>query len=142
MCTGCERSTSGLITWLHRAPVLGARVLILTMALGFAHSAVCKAATVTYAGFAYAGNAENIGSRFKYSKRYEARLKSQGTTLDTKLRQAVQGGHFPFDLNMTGNTEIKGDETLVTTLTVTGETVSDEIFGPVHKLLVQIRDRP
>jgi hypothetical protein len=128
-----------LITWLHRAPVFGALVLILPIALGFAHSAVSNAATVTYAGFAYAGDAENIASRFMYSKRYEARLKSQGTAVDAKLRQSVQGGHFPFHLNMTGNTEIKGDETLVTTLTVTGETVSDEIFGPVHKLLVQIR---
>ncbi len=139
MCTGRERNISGLIPWLHRAPVFGALVLILPMALGFAHSAVSNAASVTYAGFAYAGDAENIASRFKYSKRYEARLKSQGTTVDAKLRQSVQGGRFPFDLNITGNTEIKGDETLVTTLTVTGETVSDEIFGPVHKLLVQIR---
>jgi hypothetical protein len=100
---------------------------------------VSAATTITYAGFAYAGNADNIATRFKYSKRYEARLKGQGTDIDSKLRQAVQGGRFPFDLNIAGNAEIKGDETLVTTLTVTGETISDETFGSVHKLLVQIR---
>ena len=80
-----------------------------------------------------------MASRFRYSKRYEARLESQGAKVDDKLRQSVQGGRYPFDLNTAGNTEIKGDETLVTTLTVTGETVSEETFGPVHKLLDQIR---
>lgn len=94
---------------------------------------------IAFAGFAYAGNYENIGARFKYSKRYEAHLKDQGTDINTKLRQAVQGGHYPFHLNTDDSAEIKGDQTLVTTLTVTGETVSDETFGPVHKLLVQIR---
>jgi hypothetical protein len=95
---------------------------------------------LTYAGLAYAGNSIDIASRFKYSKRYEARLKSQGADINAKLLEAVKGGRYPlFDLNTAGNTEIKGDSTLVTTLTVTGETISDETFGPVHKLLVQIR---
>jgi hypothetical protein len=103
--------------------------LTLLIALCFIHPALSAATTITYAGFAYAGNADNIANRFKYSKRYEARLKGQGTDINSKLRQAVQGGRFPFDLNMAGNVEIKGDETLVTTLTVTGETISDETFG-------------
>lgn len=113
--------------------------LAFMVALCLIHPAVSAATTITYAGFAYAGNADNIATRFKYSKRYETRLKGQGTDINSKLRRAVQGGRFPFDLNMAGNTEIKGDETLVTTLTVTGETISDETFGSVHKLLVQIR---
>lgn len=113
--------------------------LALLVALYLVQPAFSATSTVTYAGFAYAGNDDNIAARFKYSKRYEARLKGQGTDINSKLRQAVQGGHYPFDLNMAGNTEIKGDETLVTTLTVTGETISDETFGSVHKLLVQIR---
>jgi hypothetical protein len=113
--------------------------LAVLIALCFIHPALVAATTITYAGFAYAGNDDNIATRFKYSKRYEARLKGQGTDINSKLRQAVRAGRFPFDLNMAGNTEIKGDETLATTLTVTGETISDETFGSVHKLLVQIR---
>jgi hypothetical protein len=97
------------------------------------------ATTLTYAGLAYAGDYINVASRFKYSKRYEARLKSQGADINVKLRAAVQDVRYPFQLNMRGNTEIKGDSTLVTTLTLTGETISDETFGPVHKLLVQLR---
>jgi hypothetical protein len=103
------------------------------------YSAFSAAVTVTYAGLAYAGDAENIAARFKYSKRYEARLRDRGTDVNSKLRQAVEGGRYPFDLNRTGNTEIKGDVTLVTSLTITGETISDETFGSVHKLLVQVR---
>lgn len=113
--------------------------VLLLCAFGFTTPRLSHATTVTYAGLAYAGDYTNIASRFKYSKRYEARLKSQGADINAKLREAVQGGRYPFELNVSGNTEIKGDSTLVTTLTVTGETISDETFGPVHKLLVQIR---
>jgi hypothetical protein len=129
------------VTDVQRAPPRAALPTYLTLlvALCLIHPAVSAATTITYAGFAYAGNADNIPTRFKYSKRYEARLKGQGADINSKLRQAVQGKRYPFDLNMAGNTEIKGDETLVTTLTVTGETISDETFGSVHKLLVQIR---
>jgi hypothetical protein len=102
-------------------------------------STLGAAVTVTYAGLAYAGTAQDIPNRFKYSKRYEARLTAQGTDVNAKLRQAVEGGTYPFNLNRTGNTEIKGDETLVTTLTITGETVSDETFGAIHKVMVQVR---
>ena len=114
---------------------------LLVCVFGFTSPRLSHATTpLTYAGLAYAGNFANIESRFKYSKRYEARLKSQGADINTNLREIVKGGRYPlFELNTTENTEIKGDSTLVTTLTVTGETISDETFGPVHKLLVQIR---
>ena len=114
---------------------------LLVCLLGLVNPRVSLAATpLTYAGLAYAGNSINIASRFRYSKRYETRLKSRGADIDANLREVVKGGRYPlFELNTTGNTEIKGDSTLVTTLTVTGETISDETLGPVHKLLVQIR---
>jgi hypothetical protein len=123
----------------RRTSLFSCSALVLAFFLGLVHPASSGAATITYAGVAYAGAADNIANRFKYSKRYEAQLKSRGTDVNSKLRQAVQGGRYPFNLNMEGNTEIKGDATLVTTLTVTSETISDEIFGSVHKLLVQIR---
>jgi len=114
-----------------------ARTLVLIA--GLVSPVLSCATTITYAGFAYAGESGNIASRFKFSKLYEASLQGQGTDANSKLRSILQGRHYPFDLNMMGNTEIKGDATLVTALTVTGETISDETFGPVHKLLVQIR---
>ena len=115
--------------------------LVLALVPGFFRPAFSATAPdgIAYAGLAYAGNYADVATRFKYSKRYEAHLKDQGTDINAKLRQAVQGGHYPFHLNTDESAEIKGDQTLVTTLTVTGETVSDETFGPVHKLLVQIR---
>jgi hypothetical protein len=113
--------------------------IALILGLGLNLPALSATTTITYAGLAYTGDAKNIDSRFKYSKRYEARLKDQATDIHSKLRQTVQARSYPFALNMTGNTEIKGDETLVTTLTITDETISEETFGSVHKLLVQIR---
>jgi hypothetical protein len=111
----------------------------LLFALGLVHSAASAADAVTFAGFAYAGNANDVAARFKYSKRYETRLQGQGTDISAKLRQIVIGGHYPFELNSSATVELKGDETLVTALAVTGETISEETFGSVHKLLVQIR---
>ena len=114
-----------ILTGLHQRPrrtSLSFRfALALVFLLGLFHPASSRATTITYAGFAYAGDAGNIESRFKYSRRYEAR-----TDVNSKLRQAIQGGRYPFDLNVAGNTEIKGDATLVTTLTVTGEIISHE----------------
>jgi hypothetical protein len=109
---------------------------VLAIAL-FPHFA--DASTVAFAGFAYAGNADTIDTRYKFSKRYEKRLIAKGTDINASLRQALSGRQFLFDLNMTDNADSKGDEALVTALMVTGETVSEERFGSVHKLLVQVR---
>jgi hypothetical protein len=138
MSAGCE----AIMTGLHRRSRRASSSLLglgLVFVLSLVHSAMCAAATVAYAGLAYAGNADAIPSRFKYSKRYETHLQDYGTDISTKLRHIVTSGHYPFELNSTDTVELKGDETLVTALTVTGETISEETFGPVHKLLVQIR---
>jgi hypothetical protein len=138
MIAGCEVAVAELHGITRRALFLFL-VPRLIFVLGLMHCATSAATTVAYAGFAYAGDKDNIAARFKYSQRYEAHLKDQGTDVNVKLRQAVQGTHYPFDLNIADSAEIKGDETLVTALTVTGETISTETFGSVHKLLVQIR---
>jgi hypothetical protein len=109
------------------------------LAIGFCWPPFSNATVITYAGIAYAGDAANIETRFKYSKRYEKALVAQNTDINAKLRRTLADAHYPFDLNMLGNTEVKGDKTLVTALTVTGETISDETFGAVHKLYIQIR---
>jgi hypothetical protein len=94
---------------------------------------------MAFAGFAYAGNFNTLETRFHYSKRYEKALIANGSSIGAKLRQSMAGRQFPFTLNMTDSVQSKGDEVLVTALMVTGETVSDERFGSVHKLFVQIR---
>jgi hypothetical protein len=138
MSAGCEAVVRDLRRGVRHVSFsfVGLRLVFV---LVLVHSVVSFADTVTYAGFAYAGNANDITSRFKYSKRYEARLQGQGTDISSKLRQIVIGGHYPFELNSSATMELKGDETLVTALAVTGETISEETFGSVHKLLVQIR---
>lgn len=98
-----------------------------------------NSSTITFAGFAYAGDAISIDTRFKYTKRYERALAQKGSNASTVLRQALARRQYPFDLNISTNVDSKGDEVLVTALTVTAETVSEETFGPVHKLFVQIR---
>jgi hypothetical protein len=95
--------------------------------------------SVAFAGLAYAGDAGGIEARFKYSKRYEAALLANGDDINVKVRQSLSGHRYPFELNTTTTVESKGDETLVTALLVTGETVSVEQFGSHYKLFVQIR---
>ena len=97
------------------------------------------ASSIAFAGFAYAGDANTIEARFRFSRRYETMLIAKGSDINARLRQALSERKYPFDLNMAGNVESKGDEVLVTALTVTGETVSEETFGSVHKLFIQVR---
>jgi hypothetical protein len=97
------------------------------------------ASSIAFAGFAYAGNANTIDTRYKFSRRYEKHLIARGTDVNAALRQALSGRQYPFDLNMTDNASNKGDEVLVTALVVTGETVSEERFGSIHKLFIQVR---
>jgi hypothetical protein len=119
-----------------------ARVCALLLCCAFALGttpSLAHESSVAFAGFAYAGNADTIESRFKLSRRYEKRLIAKGSDINTRLRQALSERQYSFDLNMTENVESKGDEALVTALMVTGETVSEEKFGSIHKLFIQIR---
>jgi len=113
--------------------------LVAAIVVGASTPSLAYSTTVTCAGFAYAGNFNSIETRFKYSKRYEKSIIEKGSALSTVLCRSLAGRQYPFDLNTSENIDSKGDEVLVTALTVTGETVSEETFGPVHKLFVQIR---
>jgi hypothetical protein len=115
---------------------------VLALCFTFTLGSICSiahASTVAFAGFAYAGNADTIETRFKLSRRYEKRLVAGGTDINARLRQALSGRQYSFDLNTTENVESKGDEALVTALMVTSETVSEEKFGSIHKLFIQVR---
>jgi hypothetical protein len=114
-------------------------LLLAAVVAGGSAPSLVYSSTVTCAGFAYAGNSNSIETRFKYSKRYEKSIIERGSPLSTVLCRSLAGRQYPFDLNTSENIDSKGDEVLVTALTVTGETVSEETFGPVHKLFVQIR---
>jgi hypothetical protein len=107
--------------------------------IGTSASSLAHSATVAFAGFAYAGDYSSIDTRFTYSRRYEKSLVVQGSDINAKLRQILAGRQYPFELNTASTVDSKGDEVLVTALTITGETISDEKFGDVHKLFIQIR---
>jgi hypothetical protein len=129
-----------ILSFNHFAKVLCLFFSITTLAsANVAVAAVPPLTTVAFAGLAYAGDFSNIDTRFKYSKRYERSLLATGADVNARIRQLLSRGPYPFDLNVSDSMESKGDEVLVTALTVTGETVSQEAFGPVHKLFVQIR---
>lgn len=100
---------------------------------------VAHESSVAFAGFAYAGNADTLESRFKLSRRYEKRLIANGSDINARLRQVLSLRHYSFGLNTNENVESKGDEALITALMVTGETASEETFGSIHKLFIQVR---
>ena len=122
----------------YKAVRLSALSLYFALAVGMTPS-FAQASTVAFAGFAYAGSANTIDTRYKFSRRYEKKLIAKGTDINAGLRQALSARKYSFDLNVTDNAQSKGDEALVTALMVTGETVSEEKFGAVHKLLIQVR---
>jgi hypothetical protein len=129
-----------ILSFNHFAKVLWLSFWITTLpSANVALASVPASTTVAFAGVAYAGDFSNIDTRFRYSKRYERSLLATGADINTRIRQLLSRGPYPFDLNISDSIENKGDEVLVTALTLTGETVSQEEFGPVHKLFVQIR---
>jgi hypothetical protein len=123
---------------VFKANCLRAPALCFLFTLG-AISSFAHASGVAFAGFAYAGNADTIETRFKLSRRYEKRLIAKGSDINARLRQALSERQYSFDLIKTDNVESKGDEALVTALVVTSETVSEEKFGSIHKLFIQVR---
>ncbi|WP_244216429.1 hypothetical protein [Herbaspirillum rubrisubalbicans] len=95
---------------------------------------------VAFAGFAFAGGESTMKARFPYSQRYEATQQSAGKTVYQLLMQQLQATP-PTHLRITTQLdELKGrDQALAVALVVGNETVSDETFGNVHKLMVVIR---
>lgn len=95
---------------------------------------------VAFAGFAFSGSQSTIEARFPYSLRYEAAQKSAGTPVYQQLMRQLQAApptHFKITTQLE---ELKGrDQALAVALVVGNETVSDEAFGGVHRLMVVIR---
>ena len=95
---------------------------------------------VAFAGFAFSGNQSSIEARFPYSRRYETAQKKAGMPVFQMLMRQLQVNP-PAHLRITSQLdELKGrDQALAVALVIGSETVSDETFGNVHKLMVVIR---
>jgi len=115
-----------------------AAVLLLSVTSSFALAQ--QPLDVAFAGFAFSGGDSTIKARFPYSLRYEAAQNSAGTPIYQSLMRQLQATppvHFRITTQLD---ELKGrDQALAVALVVGSETVSDEIFGNVHKLMVVIR---
>jgi len=97
------------------------------------------AATVSLAGFAYAGDYASIGARFPYSQGFD---KSLGTTGVNGLIRQVVTAQPPqgFELDTANLMELKGrDQAISVALVLNGETVSTERFGDYAKVFIQLR---
>lgn len=95
---------------------------------------------VAFAGFAYAGNASTLRARFPYSQQYEEMQKRAGSSIHQQLLKQLQLSP-PTHLRIASQIdELKGrDQALAVALVVGNETVSDERFGDLHKLMVLVR---
>lgn len=95
---------------------------------------------IAVAGMGYAGAANTLEHRFKYSLKYEEARRSKGAPVGAALIKALQNA-APANLKIVPQIDSlnKRDQALVAALVISSETVSAEQFGNLHKLLVLIR---
>lgn len=95
---------------------------------------------VAFAGFAYAGSASTMETRFPHSRRYEKELVASGNSIGQGLYRQLEAA-APAHLRLVPQLEqLKGrDQALAVALVIGAETVSVEQFGNLHKLMVLIR---
>lgn len=95
---------------------------------------------VAFAGFAYAGAASTIATRFPHSSLYDQELAAAGTSIGQNLLRALEASP-PSHLRIVSqiNALKSRDQALAVALVIGSETVSVEQFGAVHKLMVLIR---
>lgn len=115
---------------------------ILVAALGFVVLPVCAQVPieVAVAGMGYAGAANTLEQRFKYSLKYEEARRAQDNPVGAALVKAVQNAAPNYLHNVQQIDSLSGrDQALVVALVIGSETVVSEQFGDLHKLLVLIR---
>ncbi|UCU95206.1 hypothetical protein KI616_04910 [Hydrogenophaga taeniospiralis] len=110
--------------------------------MGFVVLPVCAQVPieVAVAGMGYAGAANTLEQRFKYSLKYEEARRAQDNPVGAALVKAVQNA-APSNLHSVQQIDsLRGrDQALVVALVIGSETVVSEQFGDLHKLLVLIR---
>lgn len=121
-----------------RAVIVAGLVAVLELASAGAQA---QDVEVTFAGVAYAGDAQTIPQRFPFSAKYEAQLKASGDTPYKRVLTATkQTSQRHLNLTTTAIAELKGrDQALVVSLVLNSETVSVERFGDVRKLFILVR---
>lgn len=121
---------------------IGRRLLYLVMVwLSVNQAAIAQEPPeVAFAGFAYAGSADTIETRFPHSSRYEQEVKVSGGSIGQSLYRQLDAA-APGNLRIIPQIEaLKGrDQALSVALVIGAETVSVEQFGDTYKLMVLIR---
>ncbi len=99
------------------------------------------AASVSLAGFSYAGDFQSIKSRFPYTQRFAEALKTEQSSPDKLINQTLAGTKIDnFTLQQGELAALKGrDQAVAVSLVMTNETVSYERIGGAYKLFVNLR---
>ncbi len=118
------------------------RQLMLVVLVLCALCGVARAQEVALAGFAFAGDHASAAARFPNAFRVEQALRAAGTPLSRLVieRTYAEPGHQLQLAPRDKLSSLKGsDQTLLSVLLLTGETVSSEQFGGYHKTFVNLR---
>lgn len=126
-------------TWLKRIVDI---LCCLALLLGGSH--VAQAAEITLAGFSFAGDYKTAKDRFPYSFAVYDELnkgKAGERSLSyTILNRAKSIGNPALEFKPLDTlTNLKNDQVLMSTLVLTGETISSESFGSYYKSFVNLR---
>ncbi|SHH05145.1 hypothetical protein [Massilia sp. CF038] len=117
------------------------RIFIVALC-GLILAAGARAQEVSFAGFAFAGDHAQAAQRFPYAYKVDQSLKAAGTPL---TRQVIERVYAEPDAQLKRAAldklaSLKGsDQTLLSVLLFTGETVSTEQFGSYVKTFVNLR---
>ncbi len=102
-------------------------------------SSLASAASVSFAGFAYAGDHSSVDARFPHVRKIEDALATAHQPIDKQLSDRLAGvTPAAYELRPAGSlASLKGsDQAIAMALVLTNETVSTERLGEVTKLLI------
>jgi hypothetical protein len=117
-------------------------MISLLFAVASSHVACVQAQEVSFAGFTFAGDYASAAERFPYTWRVHEAMKAAGTPLTRHVIDRTYAVPSPQLLFSPRDklASVKGqDQTLISVLLVTGETVSTEQFGTYYKTFVNLR---
>jgi hypothetical protein len=115
-------------------------VATLLAIIAVSSNVVAQPTEVALAGFAYAGDAQSIATRFPYSIRYEKLLKSKNDSVNAQIRKEISGAKIEHIKIVPQLDSLRGREkAIAAALVITSETVSIEEFGNLRKLFVLLR---
>lgn len=115
--------------------------LVVLLFTALAATQAAAADSVAFAGFAYAGDAQQIAARFPVTRQVEAELTASGGAPNKAISRSLAARPpANFSLSSDGMASLKhSDQALATALVVTSETISSERFGRLYKVLANVR---